>query len=122
TFYNIGASLSFAVVILISDSSFNIYFMPAVASTFFFIALGGNLFGLLNIKGFIRLGDASYSIYMLHGVAWFCMNRFIQSHNFHLDQTQYMVLSGTVFLFFLIACSLSYKFVELPFINLGKKS
>lgn len=122
TFYNIGASLSFAVVILISDSSFNIYFMPAVASTFFFIAIGGDFFGLLNIKGFIRLGDASYSIYMLHGIAWFCMNRFIQSHNFHLDQTQYMVVSGTVFLFFLIACSLSYKFVELPFINLGKKS
>ena len=44
---------------------------------FFCVCEGGDIFGLLNCKGAIRLGEVSYSVYLLHSICLFYMNKML---------------------------------------------
>lgn len=88
---------------------------------FFFIISGVSLFGLLCTSGFVKLGKASYSIYLLHGIFWFILNK-ILIHFDLIDNLLIRYLSQT--LVWLLICFVSlqtYRFIEEPAIRLGKK-
>lgn len=119
---DITATALFLVMMLIANESYNIYYLPIIGALFIVISLGGDFFGLLTIRAFIRLGDASYSIYLLHGIAWYCMNMFLSAYMINLTQASYMLISTLTYFTMLILCSVTYKFIELPFINFSKRS
>lgn len=119
---NIGATAAFILCLFFGKNhnpySHNILFFYAVF--FFCIAHGADLFGLLRIQGFIRLGDASYSIYLLHGIFWFVLFKIM----YHFDIQNLWVRYGLqtfTFIIICIACSLVYKYYEYPMMNLGRK-
>lgn len=116
---DVGALSSLTLVFLVADTSYNTYFIPFIMCFFMFIIAGSDMFGILKVRGFIRLGDASYSIYLLHGMAWFCMNRYLAVKGINLSEHEYMALSAVVFLMLMLACSMTYKFIESPFIKMG---
>lgn len=86
---------------------------------FFIISINRNsLFGVLRNKGVVRLGEASYSIYLLHGIGWFIMNNAMNVSKVNL--ITYLIISSVTLLMIMIVSSFTYKFIEIPFMNLGK--
>lgn len=86
---------------------------------FFIISINKNsLFGILRSKGIVTLGEASYSIYLLHGIGWFIMNNTINTSNTNI--TIYLIISSVTLLITMIVSSLTYTFIEIPFMNLSK--
>jgi peptidoglycan/LPS O-acetylase OafA/YrhL len=113
--------LLLVLIFSITTGRYNINFLPLFALLFILIALGGDIFGLLRLKAFVRLGDASYSIYLLHGLAWYGMNKYIAVHNLVLNRTQYTLVSTAVMFVLLIICTLTYQYIEKPFMALGRR-
>lgn len=120
-FCDIGIVLLLVLIFCITNGNYDINFLPLFAMLFGLIALGGDIFGLLRLKAFIRLGDASYSIYLLHGIGWFCLNKYIVSHHLILNRTQYTLVSTAVLLILLTICTLTFQYIEKPFIALGRR-
>lgn len=118
---DITAIVLLLVIFLIVDNSYNIYYLPIISALFIIISLGGDFFGILTVRGFIRLGDASYSIYLLHGIAWYCMNMIISTYFVNLTQATYLLISTATFFLLLLICSATYKLIEIPFINFSKR-
>lgn len=109
------------LIFSITNGRYQISFLPLYGLLFILIALGGDLFGLLRLKAFVRLGDASYSIYLLHGIGWFCLNKTIQLNTINLSQTEYTLLATVVLVSVLIICTLTYQYIEKPFMALGRR-
>ncbi|PIT55752.1 hypothetical protein BHC44_02125 [Snodgrassella alvi] len=118
---NIGIILTVLFMLTVADRVYNIVYLPVMALLFIFITMGGDVFGLLRQRGFVRLGDASYSIYLLHGLAWYGMNKYIAVHNLVLNRTQYTLVSTAVMFVLLIICTLTYQYIEKPFMALGRR-
>jgi peptidoglycan/LPS O-acetylase OafA/YrhL len=118
---NIGVILTVLFMLTVADRVYNIVYLPVMALLFIFITMGGDVFGLLRQRGFVRLGDASYSIYLLHGLAWYGMNKYIAVHNLVLNRTQYTLVSTAVMFVLLVICTLTYQYIEKPFIALGRR-
>ncbi|MGE9658970.1 hypothetical protein ACQP6C_10820 [Snodgrassella alvi] len=76
-FCDIGIVLLLVLIFCITNGNYEINLLPLFAMLFGLIALCSAIFRLLRLKAFIRLGDASYSIYLLHGIGWFCLNKYI---------------------------------------------
>lgn len=115
-----GSVLILLLIFSITNGRYQISFLPLYGLLFILIALGGDLFGLLRLKAFVRLGDASYSIYLLHGIGWFCLNKTIQLNTINLSQTVYTLLATLVLVSVLIICTLTYQYIEKPFMQMVK--
>lgn len=98
----------------LSLSSTVVYFF-----LFLCFSLGADWFGLLTSRGFVKLGDASYSIYILHGIGWFIMNKIC----FHFGLTRYLYIyygiQTLTWLLICIICIITYTYVEKNFNKLG---
>ncbi|HBD15350.1 MAG TPA: hypothetical protein DCZ58_09040, partial [Salmonella bongori] len=78
-----------------------------------------DIFGVLRLKGIIRLGDVSYSIYLLHGIFWFIMNKLIFSAGFENSQAIYYTASFLTWIFICVFSSIVYALLEVKFIHIG---
>lgn len=87
---------------------------------FFMICVGGNFFGLLTSAGFRRLGDASFSIYLLHPIAWFMMNKILLRFDLFEKPMWVLVASTISWLFICCISIMSFHYIETYFISLGK--
>lgn len=115
-----GIVLSIIFMFFIADDSYNIFYLPVLSLLFILITLGGDIFGLLRLKAFVRLGSASYSIYLLHGIAWYGMNKIIQIQQLTLNSTNYTLLSTVVMLILLVICTITFHYIEKPFMVFGR--
>jgi peptidoglycan/LPS O-acetylase OafA/YrhL len=80
---------------------------------------GATVFGLLSFKGFKRLGDASFSIYIMHPLVIFICYKIAFKHqvlNEHI-----LVISCLAYFLVLVVSLLTHQFIEKPFMTLGKK-
>lgn len=97
------------------------YLLPILyALLFFSIVLGANWFGLLTNYGFRLLGDASYSIYLIHGIFWFLLNTACYSLKIFNNSILYYILSFFTWTFICLCSIFFYRRIELPFINYSK--
>ncbi|WP_297118925.1 acyltransferase [uncultured Enterobacter sp.] len=103
------------------SSAYNFYSCIFVGLFFYLIISGSNLFGILTSRGFLKLGDASYSIYLLHGIGWFIMNKFIFHYEAQVNTLFYYVIQTITWYMICYASLLTYKYIETPFIKLAKK-
>lgn len=84
---------------------------------FFTIASGATWFGLLTCRGFVILGNASYSIYLLHSIVWFVAFRATDGYDIKIS---YVIYSLT----FMLMCLLSvitYRKIETPMNKYAEK-
>lgn len=87
-----------------------------IAILFIAICNGFTLFGLLNSKGAIRLGEISYSIYLIHGIVWYMLFKEYSSDTFILFK------SSIAFFIIIFLSIFFYAKVEKPIYNLIKRT
>lgn len=109
--------------LFISDihSAYNLTSVILIGVFFFLVAKGGNLFSVLSTRGFVVLGDASYSIYLLHGIAWFIMNKVAFRYGLQNHEATYYIIQTVIWYAICFISLLSYKYFEKPFISYGKE-
>ena len=100
-------------------------FLGLVCLTIFFIAIasGNTLFGLLRLHSALWLGEASYSIYLCHGILlWIAIKNFVPRISGFQYSTVWFVASAICLAPLLILfSSSSYLLLERPFIALGHR-
>ena len=92
--------------------------------TLFFvpITLGNNLFGLLNARPSIFLGEISYSIYLLHGAVLYTLFSIINFDIGHLPLTSALMWLPIIGLIVVFLSTIAYLLIERPFIQYGKNN
>ena len=93
--------------------------------TIFFIAIVSNnvLFKVLNSRASHFLGTISYSLYLLHGIVLFVVFTFVvgPENTKTLSDGQYWAVVGCCAVILILVSSITYHFIELPFLNMAKK-
>ncbi len=117
----IFAALSLAVGMASARTPYAIPQLCLFAFFFIAVACGNNLAGLLRTKGALALGECSYGIYLLHGIA---LSLLFVDGSWLLNS----FTTGQVFLFLplvalVIACvtPLTYMLIERPMIATGSR-
>ncbi len=117
---------SVVVAILIAASllfpwdSFGVAQTSLAAGAFLLIAAGTPLFGLLRHPASIALGDASYSIYLLHGAILHLMFQFALRSTWNLDSSAIWLLLPVAVAVASLVSLITYRYVEKPFMLMGK--
>jgi len=115
-----------AIILLISSLIFKDIYAPLpilfISLFFVVIALGNTMFGLLEKKSSILLGEISYSIYLIHGLIIYILFSYFNV----IDLTSISSIEHTymfpILIILIIACAtLTYLYIEQPSIKLGKK-
>jgi len=108
---------------LCASFCFENYSVQQTVSVFLFflpIALGNNFFGILSRKEAVLLGDASYSIYLFHGVVLFILvQASVPAGTAEISPLHWLMLpiAGAI----TAALSMAvYAGIEKPFIEMGK--
>lgn len=112
-----------ASIILFIDSTTNYISIVISSVVFICIALGNSVFGLLKLPYIKLLGDVSYSTYLIHGIILFVVMNIGLGYTTVSSFTtiEYSILIILVTPIIVIVSYLFYRFVELPFIKIGKK-
>jgi peptidoglycan/LPS O-acetylase OafA/YrhL len=94
-----------------------------VGLAFLPIACGNDIFGLLNLKGLRLLGLISYSVYLLHGFGLYIARPLLIHAKTAGDGSvlKYWACIYAIACAVLILCMLTYRWVELPFIQFEKR-
>ncbi|EUB98709.1 acyltransferase 3 [Rhizobium sp. CF080] len=100
--------------------------VPDLLATFaIFLSVlgGGSLWGLLKTRAAIWLGDISYGVYLIHGLAlWLSYYNLSRAGLLDaIDGPIFLLLLPAIGLVVLAISSVSYIRVELPMIKLGRK-
>ena len=99
--------------------------IPVLISTLFFIiiASGNSIFGILSNMISRKLGQITYSIYLIHGIVLFVVFRYLLGFKMAAKLTEiehWGVIALCIFPIIFIS-QLTFKHIELPFINFRKK-
>lgn len=116
---------SFAAVVCIVAT---IAYVPEVYSLagaalllvpFIIFAAGNTLFGLLTCRPARLLGLLSYSVYLLHNWVLFLLSKFVNRYVSiaALPESTYWILGAGVALATVMLSSISYRFIESPFLG-----
>lgn len=116
--------LLFLVFILIYFFNSGKDIVPLLISSlvFIIIASGNSMFGILTNAFSRLLGQVTYSLYLLHGIVLFIVFKFVIGFNEasqFSDNKYWAIIACCIFPIILIS-QISYKYIELPFINLFK--
>jgi peptidoglycan/LPS O-acetylase OafA/YrhL len=89
---------------------------------FFLVASGASLFGALTTTGAKRLGNLSYSIYMLHGLLINVIFTFTNAlyHVSHSDR-RYWVVTAVMYAIVVCVSIATYSLIEKPGIEMGRR-
>ncbi|MEA5104667.1 acyltransferase [Pantoea sp. S18] len=98
---------------------FILWFAVILSALIFPLSKYNILSRILNSNPVQYLGKISYSVYLLHLIILFVMLRFFSQYKGF--QLTYYVLPITVIALTVLASSVTYRFIELPFMNIAKK-
>jgi len=92
-------------------------------SVFFFVTMMGNSFyGLFHTKGAILMGEASYSIYLLHGIVLYLSFTYFEWVDIAAYEfSTFLLFMPPLTITVLLLSVTTYYFIEKPFIAMGKK-
>jgi peptidoglycan/LPS O-acetylase OafA/YrhL len=96
--------------------------LPFILTTAIFIpiACGNSMFGVLNYSGLRLMGIISYSVYLLHGMFLFNGRPLLHQALMHGD-FQYWLAVFAAACVVMLFCSITYRLIEWPFIQLEKR-
>nr|WP_160250651.1 acyltransferase [Mixta theicola] len=121
-----------AELVLILSIASLIFFQPSIrngqASVFCGVILyavvnGASLFGLLSNKGTTRLGEVSYSIYLMQGIIFYTLFKIVSINGVKIEifSISYYACSFIAFLLLTSISVLTFRFIEKPAMELGYK-
>ena len=117
-----AAALLLAGAVLLSSADFGVPAAFLAGGAFYVIAVTGNtMFGLLTSRAAVRLGEVSFGVYMLHGLALTLLlrtevGRFAAAES---PALYWLLAAGSIVL--TLACALlAHVVVERPGIDLGR--
>ncbi|WP_447412097.1 acyltransferase family protein [Acinetobacter baumannii] len=122
TFLQTKTATTLAILFFLSSffiSSHNIFYLYLIASCgFLFLCLSSenNIFGLLDIEPLQKLGEISYSIYLVHGCVLYGFMQFIKYYSIQ----NHLILVLLLFAFFYVTYTIStftFIHVEQRFLN-----
>jgi peptidoglycan/LPS O-acetylase OafA/YrhL len=112
------AALGFGMVVVS-----NPYYRALPLFGFFFVcvACGNSIWGLLRTKGALVLGEASYSIYLLHGILLSLF--FVDASRISgaVSTQELPLLLPILTIVLVVATALTFLFIERPAIRIGAK-
>lgn len=128
----VKVSIWVAEVILIFSVACLAIFKPSVhdgkASVFcglivYAVINRASFFGLLTSKGATRLGEVSYSIYLMQGIVFYTVFNLLSSSGVSVDifSSNYYIFTFLAFLLLVGLSTLTFRFVEKPAIAIGYK-
>lgn len=85
------------------------------------VVMGNSMFTLLTRPASMIMGEISYSIYLLHGVVLYTLFTGLFPSVAKLSELAYFALMPVIFICVLFLAALSFRFIESPFISLGKR-
>ena len=121
-----GTCVALAALIVLFASFDTAYGVPQAALLLAFfmpVALGNTLLGVLDNRAAVLLGDVSYSIYLLHGVVLYFVFSIAFPQFFSAGTSPIVFcasMAATVALV-LVQSWLTFRFVEQPFVSLGRR-
>ncbi len=122
-FAAIIALTGLAVVVIFLFEPFNIVGLSLLTLFFTVIASGNTLFGMLRTRAAQWMGEISYSIYLCHGIVlWILVqNLLIHVSGFQASNRWLIPTAIAITPLIIILSSLTYIFIERPFIDLGHR-
>ena len=90
--------------------------LPLLGFSFVVFAAGNSLFGILSAPLSRRLGELSYSLYLLHGILLFVVFKFVIGYPRAeaLTPAKHWAVVSCCIPLLMLLCHYSYRFVELP--------
>jgi peptidoglycan/LPS O-acetylase OafA/YrhL len=111
-----------SVVLLTSNNGYGTVTSVLLALFFYLVCSGTSVFGLLTSTPATRLGNISYSIYLMQGLVLTLVFAITPLKNFAMTSALNYWVIGMVCLGVLLICAaLGYAFIERPGIALGKQ-
>lgn len=107
---------------IVKPNPLSLSFTPALAIILLMVCKGGGVLGVIKNKGFIRLGHASYSIYLLQGFVFFIACKFIDENSLKSSNVTFYLSMTLSFIFLCVLSSLTFHLVERKFINIYRKN
>ncbi|WP_312828456.1 acyltransferase family protein [Pantoea anthophila] len=117
---SLAITLTIIALFFTSNTFYYLIFLGLLAVVFFIVSSGNSLFGVLESKTLMSVGEVSYSLYLIHGIVLYFIKQIPESliqHNFFL----YTLLSTLFFVTSFYVAKLTYIFVEKPFIHNSQK-
>lgn len=116
------ALLCLVVILATSRSGYGTFTAVLLALFFYLVCSGASLFGLLTTTPVNRLGNISYSLYLMQGLVLTLVFAIAPIRNVAMASPQQYWAVGTVCACVLLLCaSLGYAFIERPGIAFGKR-
>lgn len=118
--YKITSSIALSLLIIAVFTSSNnfmyLFFIVLLTIPFIAICQGVDIFGFLNKKPLLSLGEISYSMYLTHGIVLYLASGLINSL-IGYSHLLIFILCPAYFIIVIIISSLSYRFIEMPFMQ-----
>ncbi|WP_040364355.1 acyltransferase family protein [Commensalibacter intestini] len=115
---NIIILLCLCIIFLRKTGPFDISTIVIEFILFVCICQGGDFFGILRSKGAVRLGEVSYSIYLLHGIVLFYMNKILVHWN--LSKIEYGLTALLCIILVCLSSCFTFVLIESKGIMLGR--
>jgi len=116
------ALASMGVVFLTSDTGYGTLSAMLLALFFYFVCSGTSVFGLLTTTPARRLGNISYSLYLMQGLVLTLVFAIAPLRDFAMaSPQQYWVASIVCVCVLLLGAALGYALIERPGIALGQR-
>jgi len=111
-----------AVAGLLYPNTLDFVHVLIIGVFFIAIALGSDLFGFLRSKGAIVLGEISYSLYLLHGVALYISYSMIWIPDEGATEERFLAFMPLLGIAVVALSAATYLLVERPAMRFGKRA
>lgn len=116
-------SVILIVLALLHKNSLDVTHIVIITLIFLLISCGNSVFGILKYRSSLVLGEISYSIYLLHGVVLYIAFSKILTIPGVIDSYESFLYLLPIITSIVVTMSfLTFKFIEKPFIELGRKN
>lgn len=116
------ALISLAIIFLLLENGYGADTLILLSIFFYLVCSGASLFGILTNVAARRLGNISYSLYLMQGLILTLVFSISPIRNFALQTAlNYWLIGGVCAALLVVAAALGYAFIERPGIALGKR-
>lgn len=117
---SVAVSAVLCGIVVFVEAVYSAFPIVLLTASFYLIASGCSVFGLLTTRAAKRLGDVSYGIYLLQGLALAAVLRPLE--NFALQSpAAHWTLVGLSAVLTVAAATIAHVTIELPGVDLGKR-
>lgn len=108
--------------VLFYPRTFDFFHIFMMSVFFILVVLGNDIFGVLRLSSAKLLGEISYSIYLLHGMVLYILFTQLSILDItSLSVNEYSLLMPIVGVLVVIISSITYLYIEKPFIEYGRQ-